>query len=353
MPNSKDEKDPNKPNTTHFIARNVKDGVQPLVEDQPAQSVIMKLDETGTYPVSADIRDALPLKYEYRVLIHNALNTFRGTLVDGKLQPNVLLGNGFDLSIISGILSPEVKAIESLPDTKAKRQKIDEFPDRPLARRSDKTTMSTSRKRSPASFPSSPRVQDEDLRRREADVTRREQDLIRLQLESTTQTSTNATLRLPQGDEATPLAPGVSLSSVFKKKAAELAAKERELEQREELLRWKRKAWLLEQKLARATGDFVKTDHPHLKGDEYDEPQASEAPKAHAVSHDSAESGFHESLGDTVSSSAFDLDNPAPPRDLAKLRSRLEFPTKRTLRSNRASSSEWDAVERTVLPPFE
>jgi hypothetical protein len=310
-----------------------------MVADQPVENVVLKLDETGTYPVSAGIRNALPLKYKHKVRNYQALNTFRGTLVDSILQPNVRLGNGLDLSTILGILSLEMKQRGTLGDVKEKRRGDDKPAHMAPAKNPEKTRDPSSRKRpsAPWLISSSP-VQNEDLKRQEADVAGREQDLVHLQQQFNAQIATKATRRFPHGYKG-PRPVSKASQSGFRRKAAEPAAKERELEQREELLRWKRKTWWLEQKLARVTGDFIKTEDTQPTRDKYDGSQAPDQPRAFPMNQGSVPAPFHESAGDMLSPGTFDLDNAAPPQDLANLRLRLEPPSRRTLRPKRISRS--------------
>ena len=116
-------------------------------------------------------------------------------------------------------------------------------------------------------------------------------------------------------------------------KAAEIEARERALEQGEELLRYKRKTWLLEQKLAQASArspprrSFRKreTDVQEQDVPTYYEPEAGDE----ATSDPQYDGSGGEQPDD------YSLHNPSPPDALADLRSRIQLPTRKTIRSNR------------------
>ena len=76
--------------------------------DDPFESVELSLDPTGRRPVSAHFDDAPQLSYVHRLRTTAVLETFRGTLVDGRLQPNVGLGNGLRLSTSHYVLKPQI-----------------------------------------------------------------------------------------------------------------------------------------------------------------------------------------------------------------------------------------------------
>jgi hypothetical protein len=86
-------------NLPRLFSRNARDSEQVSVADCPFEEVILTLDDTGTYPVSAQVREIPQLEFQYRYNIMKAMvpGSFRGTLVDGTLQPNVRQGNGLYL----------------------------------------------------------------------------------------------------------------------------------------------------------------------------------------------------------------------------------------------------------------
>jgi hypothetical protein len=95
-------------NTLHMLARNAQEGQRLTAVDHPFENVELSLDHTGSQPISARFNDAPQLSYAHRLRNAEALETFRGTLVNGMLQPNVRLGNGLRLSIKANILKPQI-----------------------------------------------------------------------------------------------------------------------------------------------------------------------------------------------------------------------------------------------------
>ena len=80
------------------MARNAQDNQRVSVVDPPFEDVELTLDSTESRPISASFNDAPQLNKWDRLRNSEALETFRGTLIDGILQPNVRLGNGLHLS---------------------------------------------------------------------------------------------------------------------------------------------------------------------------------------------------------------------------------------------------------------
>jgi hypothetical protein len=283
------------PNTVAFLARNARDGERVTVPDEPVENVVLSLNETSTVIVSATVKDATRLNSAQRVQNSIALRTFRGTLVDGILQPNVRLGNGLKLS-----------ANEKLPRNGAASTKQSSQPSAP---------------RQDAS-----QSEGYDLKRREAKIVQRERDLLLLQQQ----------LILQSNHQSGPTAPeaATALTPEFERRVAELEAKERELEQREELLRWKRKTWLLEQKLARVRGKSISTGHMRTVRKSHTSRPVAEEPRHHSMGENYGSKQQSDLSGDLFPDSEVNNDDyAAPPEALMTLRKRMRLPTPRTLRS--------------------
>lgn len=274
-----------------LLARNAQDGETLSPVDQSFENVVLFLDNATSRPISAHFKTARPLNMDLRVDIRQALLNFRGTLVDGILQPNVRLGNGLllapepEMGLLSeqqqgdpgtrqGIqasrpeegLDPSYGSPMKLLDQRqrpspstARQHKLDRREERPDSsygspvKLLDRLGVHAS---NPRPFPSIARQRELD--RREAEIAQRERDLIRIQHEllqsSRQQHQPRHSIQSPRNTQEEGLltfnsAPADSELAV---RAAELAAKERELQYREEVLRWKHKTWLLEQKLKEA-----------------------------------------------------------------------------------------------------
>jgi hypothetical protein len=193
--------------------------------------------------------------------------TFRGTLIGGVLQPHTRLGNGLELGT-SVAFHAKAKTRESTNSTKPQSSAravemtnvvASEHPSiRPNTRsqKARETSMVVGRQ---------PKTQNQ-LSRREAELDRREQKLLLLQqqlLQSVTLPRRKSTVRkryiphqmpqpLVQRDDRAPYAQPEEKLANTDPMRSEIEVRERELYHKEEVLRWKRKAFVLEQKLASA-----------------------------------------------------------------------------------------------------
>ncbi|KAH7073413.1 hypothetical protein FB567DRAFT_200016 [Paraphoma chrysanthemicola] len=180
-----------------LLARNAQDGERSWIAAQRFERVVMTLDETERLPLSAGRKFAFRFNMKCRHGQHTqqALQTFRGTLVDGILQPNVKLGNGL-------LLAPE-------PFVKPQKTDTGAHEERKTIRTQEKILGKLS----------SPTLDKNQKGRGKG--------------------------RTLDGDPAAP-------DAIFAAKVAMLKAKERELQYREEILRWKHKTWRLEERLKEA-----------------------------------------------------------------------------------------------------
>jgi hypothetical protein len=356
-------------NTLLLLARNAQEGQRVVAVDHPFENVDLKLDHTGSHPISARFHDAPQLSYAHRLRNAEALETFRGTLVDGSLQPNVRLGNGLRLSIKANILKPQVTEKRRRRNHEAKElRKSVGLPPRAPAKLLDRLGVSRDRPHPPrveehpsrTTTPAPPQRpaprRDDELERREAQIVQRERELIQLQQQLLLQTMRTQNDR-PRRERAPQSPPRDSTyirdQRTTKSRArnyaepdtetAVMEAREKALAQEEELLRYKRKAWLLEQKLvAQATGrppsrrkryqqdeyqqnEYVQDANVQEQGSQHSEwlPPAQEA----------VSDPQHADAGDEFP----DLDDASPQRVLETLRSRIQLPTRGTMRSNRGS----------------
>ncbi|KAH7078882.1 hypothetical protein BKA63DRAFT_563550 [Paraphoma chrysanthemicola] len=221
-----------------LLARNAQDGERSSIAAQRFEKVVIAQDETEGLPLSGGRKITPPLNMECRQgqYIQQALQTFRGTLVDGILQPNVKLGNGLLL------------ALEPYPSNSVKPQKKDTG-------------------------------------------AHEEREIIRTQEEILEKWRSPSLDKTHEGrtSDCDPAAP----DALFAAKVAMLEAKERELQYREEILRWKRKTWWLEQRL-KSAGDQAPRSHaryrpnsrtpPHGSTESYD--SFDEAQYSHDEQHD-------------------------------------------------------------------
>jgi hypothetical protein len=230
-----------------------------------------------------------------------ALLHFRGTLLDGVLRKDVRLGNG--LSII-GNVEPQL----SSEDTKDVVQEV------PTKASRSSPTSSSYRQRPKPSF------EHQNAKRRNTELD------IRIAL---------------------------------------LETKEREMEHREEILRWKHKAWRLEQELAQQNRSFISkpltppqedmkmddlhppmnshVDHLEESGqiaiDDIQPQRDTDMDDLQLVANESAESlKVHNPDPELQPENAdepfpFNLAEPAAPQALKAIRSRMALPSRRTLRS--------------------
>ncbi|KAF2032271.1 hypothetical protein EK21DRAFT_110215 [Setomelanomma holmii] len=311
-----DRLSPRNRNSLRLLARNAEDSERLSTATQPYERVLLTLDSTATRPESASFKDIPPLNMEHRQDIRQALQNFRGTLMDGVLQPNVRLGNGL-------LLKPEpyMKLAHQQrmrrPGTKGgslpkRREAGDESShDIPLKLLDQLGVHKSGRRPSPSA------VQQEVLDRREAEVAQREWDLIRLQ-HGLLLRSTNEHNQFQLGKETpcriqkerSPRVASGAIGSEHGLKAAQLEAKERELAHREEILRWKRRTWWLEQKLQEASKQATRgrTKSPRrsiVAAQTRKEPRNDPTPRAGG-------SGPNiESRGDATPFYDFDLDEAA------------------------------------------
>ncbi|RMZ72182.1 key lime pathogenicity [Pyrenophora seminiperda CCB06] len=341
-------------NIYRLAARNAQDFQSISVANSSFENVELKLDPTGSRPVSARFSHAIPFQEKHRVRNSEAMQTFRGTLIDGILQPNVRLGNGLCLSDDPGILDTEVNEGKRTATRPLKGVTSSEIPNgkplhqldahlsrnRSLRQRSDKPL--------PQSRSSRALPRPRDLERREAQIAERERELLQIQQRLLLQTVRNQSflprrkraVRAPREEYNTShehrIEPSASAHTFDEPspRIADIEARERALQQQEELLRYKRKAWLLEQKLAQATerppSRRVPRRHRDVGMEEVDAPSPHEPRTDQGAISDVQ---YDRSDGDTAPD--HDLGYISPPDALKRLRSRIQLPTRGTLRSNK------------------
>jgi hypothetical protein len=93
------------------LARNALDGESFAEEKRPFRIYHLINDQANPPQTAARLDQApVPLHHGIKALMSEAFHVFRGTLVDGVLQPNVCLGNGLNLnkhSTHGGTSTPE------------------------------------------------------------------------------------------------------------------------------------------------------------------------------------------------------------------------------------------------------
>ncbi|CAN9475268.1 unnamed protein product [Alternaria alternata] len=341
-------------NTFRIMARNAQDNQRVSVVDPPFEDVELTLDSTESRPISASFNDAPQLNKWDRLRNSEALETFRGTLIDGILQPNVRLGNGLHLSPKPHIKKPPLAEKKQARNPKAKRpREAAGLPPKAPARHLHSLDV-----QSPAGPPLPSNVhkpkpsrqappQERDVELREAQLAQRERELIQLQQELLRQTlriqstllrqdrhsrfsphhDTNANKHRTRGPTE------ASIHSEYDTTAADIEAKKEALAQKEMLLKYKRKAWLLEQKLARvqSTGRPQSRRAARRYGTEVQEHDAQHSPD-YPSGKENVPDAQHDYDDVPV---AFDLDHASPTEALETLRSRIRLPTRGTMRSRR------------------
>jgi hypothetical protein len=210
------------------FARSARDEEQIIEKAWPLEQIDFEIDASRSRLLSAKVHQS-PIypSLGHKRNLGRSLWIFRGTLVAGILQPWTRLGNGLKLSTPK-MLQREESPTTSKEITPRRREST------PKARKVlvDKDLKPSEK----------PMLRRSALSKREAELVRREQQLLLLQ-QQLLQNAATAPLRMVLSTD-----PGTS-------RTAELKAKERELQHQEQMLKWKRKAFLLEQKLAARTRD--------------------------------------------------------------------------------------------------
>jgi hypothetical protein len=80
-----------------LVARKVHDGEHITTAEIPFEHITVSFDETTHEYIHSTITGGSKLTLKQNSAVEKALRTFRGTYVDGTLQPNVRLGNGLEL----------------------------------------------------------------------------------------------------------------------------------------------------------------------------------------------------------------------------------------------------------------
>lgn len=308
------------------------------VVDPLFENVELSLDPTGSHPVSARFNDAPQLRYEYRLQNSQALETFRGTLIGGILQPNVRLGNGLHLSNKPEILKPQITAKRRARNQEARRLNEREHLSSNLpVKQPHQLNMPFSRERTPperlgrSTPPLRKSPRDLDLERREAQIAKREQELIQLQqqLLQTMQAQSIKSNQEKIHGKQTHDSPDPETET----KLAAIEARERALEQKEELLRYKRKTWLLEQKLAQVTARSPPRHRLRETEASAQERDGDVSSNTEMEQEASLESGFNGT--NQGRPRGYSLDDTTPPEALERLRSSIQLPTRRMMRIGR------------------
>lgn len=327
-----------------------------MVEKEPFERVDFELDESGSYPVSAQF-SSVPkgLSYAHREDIKTALITFRGTLVENVLQPNVRLGNGLTLSTSTRLRRTQIPE----PDTGPQKARDRHVPRLKGASRRDKlqppkqssvriwNEERSRRNMLPVSQTVGPLTNERIHIEREALLNQREQQLLHFQQQllmasmealRTPPSPIRQRRSFPRSKRTFPPAQQKATEAdrleqadaelKADRKAAEIEAKERELLQREEILKWKHRSFVLQQELAQAAGS---AELSALSDSTKDIAASSSFTGVNPVtaSPEAANTNPPQEDGWQDPFAAFD---PAPPDSLSKLRSRIRLPSKRSIK---------------------
>jgi hypothetical protein len=98
-------------------ARNACDGEHAAEAEHPFEHVTVAFDKNTHEYISTGVQESFVMSDEKRRVIKQALNSFRGTFVDGSLQPNVRLGNGLEIRGVPTVQKPRI--VENLKSQEA------------------------------------------------------------------------------------------------------------------------------------------------------------------------------------------------------------------------------------------
>ncbi|KAF1951721.1 hypothetical protein CC80DRAFT_553091 [Byssothecium circinans] len=338
-----------------IIARNFRDGQRIAVENQSFEQIELKCDKTRTRPVSAEIHPGpfIPSKSQRQLVLEAS---FRGTLIDGVLQPNVRLGNGIrwssqnyfrpnvPLRELDGVGSPRDNSRADGARVNEQRKERTQ-----VSLGSEPTSFTQARVEKDAAVwrqgPLATNEAEEHLSRREKELIERERQLLQLQQQLLMHTSQAAPSTSAQNSGATHI-------------LAAVEARERKVKHREELLKWKHKTLMLEQKLADASkiisesnsrqsdhmfNSASATDYEALESLEQSRPvndvndpvRSADARVPPASSDDASEDSVTDAWDDPFA--FFNVQDPAPPSSLAQLRKNERISLPRRRRNPRAS----------------
>lgn len=102
-----------------LVARKVHNGEHITTAEIPFEHVTVSFDETTHEYIHSTITGGSNLTLKQNSAVEKALRTFRGTYVDGALQPNVRLGNGLEL-----LDMPTAIEAGSVEEVNAKRARL-------------------------------------------------------------------------------------------------------------------------------------------------------------------------------------------------------------------------------------
>ncbi|KAF1975384.1 hypothetical protein BU23DRAFT_72738 [Bimuria novae-zelandiae CBS 107.79] len=262
-----------------IFARNAADGERFSVETIPFKRIeIISGPTVASQPEGKVHPSPVVFQKRERRQFKTALISFQGTLIDGVLQPNVRLGNGLrvntDAGLDTGLDAEAHKIARSISELTAKKRpqttqshahgsqrhiemrRAFENPQKPTEqtswpRRTAQSHAQGSRRHVKGYV--SRQHERPSFNAREAELNRREQQLFQLQQQLLMQslpmsnrglkTFSAKESKFSQSPEARPESDD---------RAAYIEAKERELQYREEVLRWKHQNFLLKQQLAEA-----------------------------------------------------------------------------------------------------
>lgn len=312
-----------------YYIRKARDGEKINDHGAAFRKVLLTVDETGELLKPIEIGAAKGLKGRQALQLQQMMAIFRGTLIDGKLRPDLRLGNGLFLDNMAFVRPAQedgsiVQGSKNTDETSCNQVIVDS---KRLARgKSSELSAPVSRNR----------LRKEGRGQQEKRLVSSKLDEKRL---------------------ASPTPDDLAMET-SRLRTALLETKERELHQREEALRWKRKASTFEQKIAqmaKRTGPKPRKRplrRPYTSGlspertpgptvDQYAEsvpisrpqesgPSPEREPDFAAEQHVDVHPAS-DALGADSAFESFDMDDPAPPRSLARIRSHMKLPSKQIL----------------------
>ncbi|KAF2632682.1 hypothetical protein BU25DRAFT_80275 [Macroventuria anomochaeta] len=234
----------------HLYARYAHTGENFFAPSSHYCAVSLELDPTQAFPISIAFysrmsQSILPQKnFTHGIQLLHTLRTFRGTLIDGALQPNVRPSNRLEFSI-----DPSAAPASPLPAAQVAEKEM--ISQQGGIQEQQTITASKESGRQPQTL----------LQEHRASTTSHEKSLLH---KHHSNKSGSTWVHVQNGSIAQPGVPSAPdkkrkpqkkrgpCTSDIESTTAQLEAREREFKHREDLLLWKKKGWKLEQELAEA-----------------------------------------------------------------------------------------------------
>ena len=238
------------------------------MDDFPYEKITFKMDRAHSRLLSARIEDSpLTFTYDDRETFVDALGSCRGTFVDGVLQPHTRPMNALELDS-SLELDFNMKSSRRRDSSKTRRRAPAVEDDNVATVKGPPTNPKIESRRDRKMETAVPLEPKNRLGKKEAELNRREQQLLHRQqqlLQRTTprrRKSLSSARDHPHREiEESHHDRSRALHNAIDEKPpqpdprmSDIETRERELRHKEEILRWERKTFMLEQELAKARG---------------------------------------------------------------------------------------------------